>query len=80
MVLSPSFDLRVFLQYLGIFQLDHASLQHHDLQMSGAQYGAEIDYWTILMVYCVLFIYMSRLGDTTLQNQGDKISSLATEI
>jgi hypothetical protein len=37
-----------------------ASLQHHDLQMSGAQYGVEIDYWTILMVHCVLFIYMSR--------------------
>ena len=28
--------------------------------MSGAHYGAEIDYWTILMVHCVLFIYMSR--------------------
>jgi hypothetical protein len=28
--------------------------------MSGAQYGAEIDYRIILMVYCVLFIYMFK--------------------
>jgi hypothetical protein len=28
--------------------------------MSGEQYGAEIDFRIILMVYCVLFIYMSR--------------------